>query len=406
MEYGNNTLSREETPSEKISRYSQLLSGQLHRLRQELYPPEANKALRSFSSVDVARLIGVSESTVRQLDLDGEGPTPTRLANGRRSYTLEQINAIREVLAARKKGDEAVNIHPRRREGDKLQVVACANFKGGSAKTTTSTHLSHYLALRGYRVLAIDLDPQASLSAMFGVQPEFDVEPNCTLFGALRYDEGRRTLKDVIRPTYFAGLDLVPANLELAEFEHIVPTAIASGASTGEDIFFRRIRNVLGEVDDDYDVVVIDCPPQLGFLTLGALFASTGLLITLHPQMLDLASCNQFLGMSSDLMGVIENNGGEMNLDWMRFLVTRHNPNDSPQTRVVGLLRALFGEDVLNSPALESTAVANAGLEKKSLYELEPGAIGRETLKRALESMDSVNREIEDLLRGSWGRPI
>ncbi|KZL13204.1 plasmid partitioning protein RepA [Pseudovibrio ascidiaceicola] len=406
MEYGNNTLLREETPSEKISRYSQLLSGQLHRLRQELYPPEAHKLLRSFSSVDVARLIGVSESTIRQLDLDGEGPTPTRLANGRRSYTLQQINAIREVLAARKKGDEAVNILPHRRDGEKLQVIACANFKGGSAKTTTSTHLAHYLALRGYRVLAIDLDPQASLSAMFGVQPEFDVEPNCTLFGALRYDEGRRTLGDVIRPTYFDNLDLVPANLELAEFEHIVPTAIASGASTGENIFFRRIRNVLSEVDDRYDVVVIDCPPQLGFLTLGALFASTGLLITLHPQMLDLASCNQFLGMSSDLMAVIENNGGEMNLDWMRFLVTRHNPNDSPQTRVVGLLRALFGEDVLTSPALESTAVANAGLEKKSLYELEPGAIGRETLKRALESMDSVNREIEDLLRSSWGRTL
>lgn len=406
MEYGNTTLLREETPSEKISRYSQLLSGQLHRLRQELYPPEARKNLRSFSSVDVARLIGVSESTIRQLDLDGEGPTPTRLANGRRSYTLQQINEIRRVLAGRKKDEEAINILPHRRPGDKLQVIACANFKGGSAKTTTSTHLAHYLALRGYRVLAIDLDPQASLSAMFGVQPEFDVDPNFTLFGALRYDEGRRPLTEVIRPTYFDGLDLVPANLELAEFEHIVPTAIASGASTGENIFFRRIRNVLAEVDELYDVVVIDCPPQLGFLTLGALFASTGLLITLHPQMLDLASCNQFLGMSSDLMGVIENNGGEMNLDWMRFLITRHNPNDSPQTRVVGLLRALFGEDVLTTPALESTAVANAGLEKKSLYELEPGAIGRETLKRALESMDSVNREIEDLLRTSWGRPL
>ncbi|WP_068088817.1 plasmid partitioning protein RepA [Polycladidibacter stylochi] len=404
MQYSDTTLSLEESPSERISRYSQLLSGQLQRLRQELYPPEAHKNLRGFSSVDVARLIGVSESTIRQMDLDGEGPSPTRLSNGRRSYTLAQINDIRRVLATRKKGDEVVNVLPQRREGERMQVIACANFKGGSAKTTTSTHLVHYLALRGYRVLAIDLDPQASLSAMFGIQPEFDVEPNSTLFGALRYDDERRPLEEVIRPTYFDSLDLVPANLELAEFEHIVPTAIATGASTGENIFFRRIKSVLAEVEGNYDVVVIDCPPQLGFLTLGALFAATGLLITLHPQMLDLASCNQFLGMSSDLMAVIENNGGEMDLDWMRFLITRHNPNDSPQTRVVGLLRALFGEDVMTAPALESTAVANAGLEKKSLYELEPGAIGRETLKRALESMDSVNKEIEDLMWASWGR--
>ena len=73
--------------------------------------------------------------------------------------------------------------------GEKLQVVAVMNFKGGSAKTTTSAHLAQYLALRGYRVLAIDLDPQASLSALFGHQPELDVGEGETLYGAIRYEE-------------------------------------------------------------------------------------------------------------------------------------------------------------------------------------------------------------------------
>jgi len=404
---------------ERIGAYANLLSGQLQLLREQLYPPEAQKTLRAFSSVDVARLIGVSESTIRQLDLDKEGPSPERLANGRRAYTLAQINEIRAVLAKRRKPEDAWQVRPIRRntnektrqnaanlrgEIDKLQVIAVANFKGGSAKTTSSVHLTHYLALQGYRVLAIDLDPQASLSAMFGAQPEFDVGENETIFGALRYDEYRRPMRDVIRKTYFDGLDLIPGNLELMEFEHTVPQAIASGASTGEDIFFRRVSSVIQEVEADYDVVVIDCPPQLGYLTLGALFAATGLLITVHPAMMDVASMNQFLAMTSDLMSVIENAGGEMSVDWMRFAITRHNPHDSPQTRVVGLLRALFGEDVLTATALESTAIANAGLEKKSLYELESGAIGRETLKRALESIDAVNGEIENLMRQSWGR--
>lgn len=390
--------------SERIGQYSALLSGQLQALREQLYPPEAQKTLRAFSSVDVARLVGVSESTIRQLDLDKEGPSPARLANGRRAYQLEQINEIRAVLAARRKPEDAWQLLPRRGPNDKMQVIAVANFKGGSAKTTSSVHLSHYLALQGYRVLAIDLDPQASLSAMFGAQPEFDVGENETIFGALRYDEYRRPLRDVIRKTYFDGLDLIPGNLELMEFEHTVPQAIASGASTGDDIFFRRVAAVIGEVENDYDVVVIDCPPQLGYLTLGALFAASGLLITVHPAMMDVASMNQFLAMTADLMSVIEDAGGEMGVDWMRFAVTRHNPHDAPQTRVVGLLRALFGADVLTATALESTAVANAGLEKKSLYELESGAIGRETLKRALESVDSVNAEIEGLMREVWGR--
>jgi len=390
--------------SERIGQYSALLSGQLQLLREQLYPPEAQKTLRQFSSVDVARLIGVSESTIRQLDLDNEGPSPERLNNGRRSYSLEQINQIRTVLAARRKPDDAWQVQPRRGPNDKLQVIAVANFKGGSAKTTSSVHLTHYLALQGYRVLAIDLDPQASLSAMFGAQPEFDVGENETIFGALRYDEYRRPMREIIRKTYFDGLDLIPGNLELMEFEHTVPQAIASGASTGEDIFFRRVAKVIAEVENDYDVVVIDCPPQLGYLTLGALFAATGLLITVHPAMMDVASMNQFLAMTSDLMSVIEDAGGQMQVDWMRFAVTRHNPHDAPQTRVVGLLRALFGADVLTATALESTAIANAGLEKKSLYELESGAIGRETLKRALESIDAVNGEIDGLMRGVWGR--
>lgn len=161
---------------------------------------------------------------------------------------------------------------------------------------------------------------------------------------------------------------------------------------------------VIQKVEDDYDVVVIDCPPQLGYLTVGALFAATGLLITVHPAMMDVASMNQFLAMTSDLMSMIENAGGEMSVDWMRFAVTRHNSHGAPQTRVVGLLRALFGEDVLTAAALESTAIANAGLEKKSLYELESGAIDRETLNLALESIGAVNGEIKNLMRQSWGR--
>ena len=80
------------------------------------------------------------------------------------------------------------------------------NFKGGSGKTTTAAHLSQYPALHGYRVLAIDLDPQASLSALFGSQPELDVGPNETLYGAIRYDEQRRSISEIVRGTYIPNL--------------------------------------------------------------------------------------------------------------------------------------------------------------------------------------------------------
>ncbi|NEK17170.1 plasmid partitioning protein RepA [Rhizobium leguminosarum] len=393
-----------ESSAAKITRQSQMLSAQLQSLRTHMYPPEAMKSLRTFTSRDVATMLGIAESTLRQMSLDGEGAMPERLENGRRSYTLSQVNEIRRYLAV-KRPMEALDFLPRRRAGEKLQVIAVANFKGGSAKTTTTVHLAHYLALTGLRVLAIDLDPQASLSAMFGYQPEFDVSDNETIYAAIRYDDdNRRPMRDVIRKTYFDGIDLIPGNLELMEYEHETPQAIASGGGRGDGIFFRRLGAVINSVEEDYDVVVIDAPPQLGYLTLGALCAATSLLITVHPAMIDVASMNQFLAMMSDVMHVIEERGGILEHDFIRYVITRHNPNDVPQVNVVALLRSLFGEDVLAPAVVDTTAIASAGLEKKSLYEMARGSVGRDTLTRALDSVDAVNLEIFNHLKSVWGR--
>lgn len=122
---------------------------------------------------EVSRLTSIPESTLKLMSNEGKGPVPARLENNHRVYTLAQINELRELFAAQRPV-EALRFLPHRRGGEHLQILAVANFKGGSAKTTTSAHLAHYLALHGYRVLAIDLDPQASLSAMFGCAAERD----------------------------------------------------------------------------------------------------------------------------------------------------------------------------------------------------------------------------------------
>lgn len=387
----------------RIARQAELLSAQLSSLNASLFPPTAKKRLRSFSSGEVAKIVGVSDGYLRQLSLDGLGPSPTIGHGGRRSYTAEQVLDLRKYLAEARPR-EALDFMPVRRAGDKLQIIAVANFKGGSAKTTTALYLAQFLALKGHRVLAIDLDPQASLSAMFGYQPELEIGEGETLYGALRYDSERRPMADVIRPTYFDGISLVPGNLELMEFEHNTPQAMMDGKLRGGDIFFRRVDACIRQVEDQFDVVVIDCPPQLGYLTMGALNAATSLLVTIHPQMVDVASMSQFLLMTSDLMSVIEDAGGALDYDFIRYVITRHDPNDVPETQIVALLRNLFGEDVLRATAWKSTAIANAGLTKQSLYELEKGLVGRGAYDRALESVDAVNSEVLDLIRKVWGR--
>jgi chromosome partitioning protein len=383
-----------------ISQDAHLLSSHLVSIRQRLFPPAAQKTLRQFSSGEAATLIGISDAYLRQLSLAGEAPEPDRSTAGRRSYSLEQINDIRRLLQ-RSKMREYV---PCRQGKEQLQILAVTNFKGGSGKTTTAVHLSQYLALRGYRVLAIDLDPQSSLSALLGFQPEIDVGENETLYGAVRYDDHRCPLSQIAKQTYFPGLDVVPGNLELQEFEHETPRILARQRRPGEELFFMRIASAIRSVEETYDVAVIDCPPQLGFLTLSALCAATGVLVTIHPQMLDVASMSQFLLMTGDLLGVVHDAGGRLNLDFLRYLITRHEPQDGPQTHMVGFLRTLFGERVLTNTMLKSTAISDAGLTKQTLYEIDRQGVTRSTYSRAMEALDAVNQEIEQLIRQSWGR--
>lgn len=392
-----------ETSDARISAHARVLSEQLQSLGARLFPPDSHKSLRSFSSGEAAKLLHVSDGYLRQLSLDRIGPIPETSPSGRRSYTLAQINELRRHIAA-VKPREAQIVLPRRRPGEKLQTIACTNFKGGSAKTTTCLYLAQYLALSGFRVLAVDLDPQASLSAMLGLQPEFDLRENDTIYGAIRYDERRRPIRDCIRKTYFDGLDLIPGNLELMEFEHETPQSLALGRRPEGGMFFQRVGRALAEVESDYDIVVIDCPPQLGYLTLGAVCAATALLITIHPQMVDVASMSQFLLMASDLMAVVRKAGGDLRHDFIRYVITRHEPHDGPQSQVVALLRGLFGEEVLAATVWKSTAIADAGLTKQSLYELDRGSVGRATYDRAIESLEAVNSEILGLILRAWGR--
>ena len=119
-------------------------------------------------------------------------------------------------------------------------------------------------------------------------------------------------------------LDIVPANLDLQEYEYDTPLAMQT-SQEGEQ-FFTRLGRALAEVDDRYDVVVIDCPPQLGYLKLTALAAANSVLITVHPQMLDLMSMSQFLLMLGNIYETIKKVGANVQIRVrLRYLITRYS---------------------------------------------------------------------------------
>lgn len=151
------------------------------------------------------------------------------------------------------------------------KVISIANQKGGVGKTTTSINLGGALAELGYRVLCIDMDPQANLTVGLGISLS-DVHASVSDVLA----EDRTPLEEVIRPTEMPGLSVAPATLELASTEVELFTAI------GREMVLRDALS--GWVNRQFDVVIIDCPPTLGLLTINSLVASSRVIIPVQTQ--------------------------------------------------------------------------------------------------------------------------
>src|SRR5438876_8173604 len=165
------------------------------------------------------------------------------------------------------------------------RVLAVANQKGGVAKTTTTAALAAAWADRGRKVLAVDLDPQAALTYSLGFEPD-EVEP--TVHDSLA---GRTPIGETILSAG-EGFDLVPANIDLAGAE-----AYLLGRTARE----YALKEALEELADRYEVLVLDCPPSLGVLTINALTASDQVLIPLQAETLSHRGVGQLLSTIEDI---------------------------------------------------------------------------------------------------------
>ncbi|VDC33806.1 plasmid partitioning protein RepA [Pseudogemmobacter humi] len=384
-----------DRPSALATDISERLNAAIREHLLAAFAPDNTKTLREFSAPEVAELLDVSGQFMRKVHADGVLAEPAINRGGRRYYSGQEILQAREILerTSRKKG----HYLPRRMEGEKLQVWQLMNFKGGSSKSTTTIHLAHYFALQGYRVLVVDLDPQGSLTSMCGISPEIEFD-GLTIYDAIKYEDPS-PMADVIVQTYFPGLAIAPSRLVLSEFE--TESAVHSNP---ERPFYFRIRDALAQVEADYDLVLMDSPPQLGFLTISGMAAATSIIVPMTPSMLDVSSTAQFLELAGAYMGVIEDAGAALDYDHFKLLITRDEPTDIPSQQITSFMRALFQDRVMSATALKSTAISDATMLKQSLYEVVRSDMTRATYDRARGSMDAIGREIEAMVRQTWGR--
>ena len=356
--------------------------------------PDKRKRLRSFSLPESAHLLAASPAAVRRA---AAGLSAAAAGSPRTRLQFTELQALRLVLHGAGPGRR-----PEREE--ELSVVAFANFKGGSAKTTGSVHCAQYLALQGYRVLMVDLDSQGSATAQFGLDPSNEVGADNSFAAWTAARENGRPLdaRSLCQRTYWPGIHLVPAGAALAAAEDSLSRHAADLA--GPVLPFDELAVFLRAVADGYDIVVVDTRPDVNMLMTAALHAATELIVPTRATMTDLASTGEFFAHLASYMSSVEDALGQpLPIRFARILVSAYDPADRSQDALLALLRDRFGPTVLPAPFLHSRVMGTAGFGKETIYEYEPST-DRMAYARVLASANAVNAAILDDIEQAWGR--
>lgn len=343
------------------------------------------RALPDFGIEKAAEIIGCTSQHLR--DKEGSGDLPrfrtARVGSlDRRIYNYNEINQIRRLL----KRDT-------NRPASCVRIIF-SNLKGGVGKTSHALHLSHYAAREGFRVLAVDLDPQATLTTAFGLVPGLNVGINDDIGPSLTSDP--ELIRQNIKRTRWNEIDLVPAQLSLQYTDWQMLQSRDDSQHLGP--LPQRLTQALQRVADRYDLIVIDTPPALGMLSLNAIAAADMILMPITPNFYDIASSVQYFSIVSQLASTY---ASLLRIRQLSLLMTR--TDSAPETRTnMTLLNKAYGEFLLTNRMPQTRELQRATGDQMSLYEIEAPRGARETYLKAIEAMNTVNAEIMQHVWQVW----
>jgi chromosome partitioning protein len=270
------------------------------------------------------------------------------------------------------------------------QKIAILSQKGGTGKTTAVRTLSDVLRRTGLRVLAVDLDPQGNLSDYFDVPPE----ANPTIADVLA---GRAEAADAVHVAPDQGempgppVSVIPANLSLAESELLL------AGKMGREL---TLRKALRSVDDDHDVVLIDCPPALGLLTVNALVAADFALLSSEAQYFALQGVEQALEVID-----LARDGLNPGLEWLGVFFNIADMRTVHSREAFDSLREHVGDKLFDTTIRQSIAYANSAERAMSILDHRPD-LGADYLRLTDELLARLGhrdarRKLEPMLAGA-----
>jgi len=266
------------------------------------------------------------------------------------------------------------------------KILSCVNLKGGVGKTAIAVNFAAYCGMQQFRTLLIDVDPQtnATFSCIELDKWESHAKKKGTLadlFGMrahARAEKSKRDAQDVILKDVFEGVDLIPSHLDL--FTMDLDLASATSRET-------KLRKAIRPVEEDYDIIVCDCPPNLAMPTQNALAMSSHYIVPISPDYLS------GIGVGLLIKRVEEfRQDMELDLKLAGIIISRVGRPATHRSETVAAIRKKFKKKVLSATITERVEVSKAAAEKKPIYLMKNQQAARE--------FETISQEILDRIGG------
>lgn len=238
------------------------------------------------------------------------------------------------------------------------RIISIANQKGGVGKTTTAINLSSALAQNGKKALLVDLDSQGNATRGLGFQV---IQMPLTIYDSLI---GETDINLVIKRSNVANLDLVPANLRLASLDTYVQSHNIVKP-------FHLLKDTLNQIKEEYDFIIIDCPPSLGVLCLNALVASSSVLVPVQCEYFAMEAVASILSTITKIQ-----KDYNPNLKIEGFLLTMYEANTTLCTEVAQQVRGLFKENTFLTTIPRNISIPEASAHGEAVTTYRPTAKG------------------------------